>query len=79
MSTIDELGPVQKEKMSNYRGLSGDNALAEQLDAVLPHIHQPAEKIATALQLIQAHRPAGGPAACVPQWLQSITGGDVHQ
>ena len=79
MYTIDKLGPEQKEYMTYYHGLSGDNALAEQLDAVLPHIDHPAEKIATALQLIQAHRPIGGPAACVPQWLQSIVGDDVHQ
>ena len=65
--------------MTKYHSLSGDNALVEQLDAVLPHIDQPAEKIATALQLIQAHRPFGCPDACVPKWLQSDTGDDVHQ
>ena len=79
MYTIDELEPEQRKYMTRYHEMAGENALAEQLDAVIPHIDEPAERIATALQLIQAHRPVGGPASCVPEWLESIAGDDVHQ
>ena len=64
-----ELPPELTEPLKLLRDTRGDNALADQLELVLPHINSSAEKLATAMQLIQAHYPAQADLE-VPQWLQ---------
>ena len=64
-----ELPPALAEPLKLLHDTKGDNALAEQLESVLPHINTSAEKLATAMQLIQAHYPAQADSE-VPSWLQ---------
>ena len=63
------MAPNLAESVRYIHGAIGNNALAEQLETILPHIDTSAEKLATAMQLIQAHYPTQADSE-VPSWLQ---------
>lgn len=64
------LRPDQTEPLKLLKPLVGDNALADQLETVLPFVDEE-DKAAVALQLIQAHRPCDDEIS-VPEWLRSM-------